>query len=108
MLYVPSHQCPHWNVVDAAPGDVIAKIKLDSGAHNTIYGPDGSRVYLAGLRSPILSVADTKTHTVVNQIGPFSNSIRPFTINGSHNLCFVNINELLRFEVGDCKTVQML
>src|SRR5207302_1011062 len=83
ILYVPSLEGPHWNVVDAATGDVIAKIKLDSGAHNTIYGPDGSRVYLAGLRSPILSVADTKTHTVVNQIGPFSNSIRPFTINGS-------------------------
>ena len=108
ILYVPSLEGPHWNVVDAATGDVIAKIKLDSGAHNTIYGPDGSRVYLAGLRSPILSVADTKTHTVVNQIGPFSNSIRPFTINGSQTLCFVNVNELLGFEVGDCKTGQML
>src|SRR5438034_9230170 len=108
ILYVPSLEGPHWNVVDAATGDVIAKIKLDSGAHNTIYGPDGSRVYLAGLRSPILSVADTKTHTVVNQIGPFSNSIRPFTINGSQTLCFVNVNELLGFEVGDCKTGKML
>jgi hypothetical protein len=43
ILYVRSLQGPHWNVVDAATGDVIAKIKLDSGAHNTIYGPDGSR-----------------------------------------------------------------
>ena len=108
ILYVPSLEGPHWNVVDAANGDVIAKIRLDSGAHNTIYGPDGSRVYLAGLRSPILSVADTKTHTVVNPIGPFSNSIRPFTINGSQTLCFVNVNELLGFEVGDCKTGKML
>src|SRR5215472_3566176 len=108
ILYVPSLEGPHWNVVDAATGDVIAKIRLDSGAHNTIYGPDGSRVYLAGLRSPILSVADTKTHTVVNRIGSFSNSIRPFTINGSQTLCFVNVNELLGFEVGDCKTGKML
>jgi len=108
ILYVPSLEGPHWNVVDAATGDLIAKIKLDSGAHNTICGPDGSRVYLAGLRSPILSVADTKTHTVVDAIGPFSNSIRPFTINGSQTLCFVNVNELLGFEVGDCKTRKML
>jgi len=108
ILYIPSLEGPHWNVVDAQTGEVIAKITPDSGAHNTIYGPDGSRVYLAGLRSPILSVADTKTHTVVNKIGPFSNSIRPFTINGSQTLCFVNVNELLGFEVGDCKTGKML
>lgn len=107
-LYIPSLEGPHWNVVNAETGDVITKIKLDSGAHNTIYGPDGSRVYLAGLRSPLLSVADTKTHTVWKQIGPFSNVIRPFTINGSQTLCFVNINELLGFEVGDCKTGKML
>jgi len=108
LLYVPSLEGPDWKVVDAETGEVLTKIKLDSGAHNTIYGPDGSRVYLAGLRSPILSVADTKTHTVVNRIGPFSNSIRPFTINGSQTLCFVNVNELLGFEVGDCKTGKML
>ena len=108
ILYVPSLEGPDWKVVDAETGEILTNIKLDSGAHNTIYGPDGSRVYLAGLRSPILSVADTKTHTVVNQVGPFSNSIRPFTINGSQTLCFVNVNELLGFEVGDCKTGKML
>ena len=36
-LYVPSFEGPHWNVVDAATGDVIAKIVTNSGAHNTIY-----------------------------------------------------------------------
>jgi hypothetical protein len=108
ILYIPSLEGPHWNVVDAATGEVITKITPNSGAHNTIYGPDGSRVYLAGLRSPLLSVADTKTHTVVKQIGPFSNVIRPFTINGSQTLCFVNVNELLGFEVGDCKSGKML
>jgi DNA-binding beta-propeller fold protein YncE len=108
ILYIPSLEGPHWNVVDAATGEVLTKITPNSGAHNTIYGLDGSRVYLAGLRSPLLSVADTKTHTVVKQIGPFSNSIRPFTINGSQTLCFVNVNELLGFEIGDCKTGKML
>ena len=108
ILYVPSFEGPHWNVVDAGTGEVLTKVTLDSGAHNTIYGPDGSRVYLAGLHSPVLSVMDTKTRTVVNRIGPFSNSIRPFTINGSQTLCFVNVNELLGFEVGDCKTGKSL
>jgi hypothetical protein len=108
LLYVPSLEGPHWNVVDALTGDVIAKIEPNSGAHNTIYGPDGSRVYLAGLKSPLLSVADTKTHSVVTKVGPFSNVIRPFTINGSQTLCFVNVNELLGFEVGDIRTGKML
>ncbi len=108
VLYVPSLEGPHWHVVDALTGDIIAKVEPNSGAHNTIYGPDGSRVYLAGLKSPLLSVADAKTHTIVNKVGPFSASIRPFTINGSQTLCFVNVNELLGFEVGDLKTGKML
>jgi len=108
LLYVPSFEGPHWTVVDAATGDVITKIVTKSGAHNTVYAPDGKRVYLAGLRSPLLSEADPSTHTVVRTIGPFSNSIRPFTINGSQTLCYVNVNDLLGFEVGDLRTGKML
>jgi len=108
LLYVPSLEGPDWLVVNALTGDVIAKITLGTGAHNTIYGPDGSRVYLAGLRSPMLSVVDAKTHAVIDKVGPFSNSIRPFTINGSQTLSFVNVNDLLGFEVGDNKTGKML
>jgi hypothetical protein len=108
LLYVPSFEGPHWHVIDGATGDVIAKIETNSGAHNTAYGLDGARVYLAGLRSPLLSVADTQKHTVAKTVGPFGHSIRPFTVNGSQTLCFVNVNELLGFEVGDLKTGRML
>jgi len=108
ILYVPSFEGPHWNVVDAETGDVRTTIVTDSGAHNTIYGPDGRRVYLAGLKSPLLAVADPATHTVVERVGPFSNVIRPFTINAAQTLCFVNVNDLLGFEVGDLKTGKML
>ena len=65
MLYVPSFEGPHWHAIDAMTGDVLKKLMLNSGAHNTLYGPDGRRVYLAGLRSPTLSVADPRTHAVV-------------------------------------------
>ncbi len=107
-LYVPSFEGAHWNVVNGATGDVIAKVVTKSGAHNTVYGLDGTRAYMAGLHSPLLSVADTKTHTVAKTVGPFSNSIRPFTVNGSQTLCFVNVNGLLGFEVGDIRTGKML
>ncbi len=108
LLYVPSFEGPHWTVLDGDTGDTRAKIVTNSNAHNTIYGPDGRRVYLAGLKSPLLSVADPATHTVVKEVGPFSNVIRPFTINGAQTLCFVNVNDLLGFEVGDLKTGKML
>jgi hypothetical protein len=108
ILYVPSLEGPHWTVVDAATGNVISTIVTKSGAHNTVYSLDGTRVYMAGLRSPVLSIADTSTHTVAKTAGPFANSIRPFTVNGSQTLCFVNVNELLGFEVGDLRTGKLL
>lgn len=107
-IYVPSFEGAHWHVVDAGSSDVIGKIVPKSGAHNTVYGLDGTRAYLAGLRSPLLTVADTKTHIAAKTVGPFSNVIRPFTVNGSQTLCFVNVNDLLGFEIGDIATGKML
>ena len=108
LIYMPSLEQAHWYVIDAMTGDVIQKIVTNSGSHNTVYGLDGRNVYLAGLKSPLLSVADPRTHTVIRTVGPFSHSIRPFTVNGPQTLCFVNINELLGFEVGDLRTGQKL
>ena len=108
ILYVPSFEGLHWHAIDAMTGDVIAKIVTKSGAHNTVYGPDGGRVYLAGLASRVLSIADPRTHTLVGQVGPFGSFVRPFTVNGKQTLCFVNVNELLGFEVGDIKSGKVL
>lgn len=108
LLYVPSFEGPHWNVVDAATGDRITKIVTNSGAHNTLFSADGRRVFLAGLRSPLLSIADPMTHQVVQTVGPFSNSIRPFTVDGDRTLCYVNVNELLGFEIGDIRSGKKL
>jgi DNA-binding beta-propeller fold protein YncE len=104
IIYLPTLEKEHWNVVDAETGDVIKQIQTNSGAHNTLYGPDGANVYMAGLRTPTLGVADTRTHSIIKQVGPFSHAIRPFTINGSQTLCYVNVNGLLGFEIGDLRT----
>jgi DNA-binding beta-propeller fold protein YncE len=101
VIYLPSLEKAHWHVVDAGSGEVIRKIVTNSGAHNTIIGLDGAHAYLAGLASPILRVTDARTHDVIREVGPFGNFIRPFTVNGRGTLCFVNVNELLGFEVGD-------
>lgn len=108
LIYLPSFEKAHWNVVDAGDGRVLGKIVPDSGSHNTVYGLDGKRVYLAGLRSPLLTIADGPAHKAVSTVGPFSASIRPFTVNGQQTLCFVNVNELLGFEVGDIKSGKKL
>jgi hypothetical protein len=108
IIYLPSLEQGHWHVVDAMSGAVIKRIETAAGAHNTIYSRDGNFCYLAGLRSPHLRVADTKTHTVVKEVGPFGNFIRPFTVNGAGTLCYVNLNGLLGFEVGDLQSGKML
>ncbi len=108
ILYVPQLEGPNWHVVNAMTGDVIGTIETKSGSHNTIYSADGKHVYLAGLKSPLLSVADAKTHKVASTVGPFQDVIRPFTVNGSNTLVFVNINGLLGFEVGDLRTGKKL
>ncbi len=108
VLYVPSLEKDHWHVVDGMTGDVVAKIEPKSGSHNTVYGLDGKHVYLAGLRSPLLTVADTSTHTAGKAVGPFTASIRPFTVNGKQTLCFVCLNDLLGFEVGNITSGEKL
>jgi DNA-binding beta-propeller fold protein YncE len=108
LLYVPSFEGPHWNVVDAATGDLVTKVETGSGSHNTVCGLDGKRAYLAGLRSPLLTVVDTETQKVAETVGPFAAPIRPFTVNGAQTRCFVNVNDLLGFEVGDLATGKKL
>ena len=107
-IYLPSFEKDHWNVVEALEGSVLAKIVPKSGSHNTVYGLDGSHAYLAGLKSPLLTVADASKHAAERTVGPFSSPVRPFTINGKQTLVFVNVNGLLGFEVGDLTTGKML
>jgi DNA-binding beta-propeller fold protein YncE len=109
VIYAPSLEGEHWNVVDAETGEVITKIVSgNSGAHNTIFSLDGNRVYLAGLRSRTLGVVDPRTHEVIRQIGPFTAPIRPFTINGAQTRVYANVNGLLGFEIGDMQTGELL
>jgi DNA-binding beta-propeller fold protein YncE len=108
IIYMPSLEQGHWHVVEALSGKVIKTIETGAGAHNTIYSRDGNFAYLAGLRSPLLRVADTKTHTVVKEVGPFGNFVRPFTVNGAGTLCYINENGLLGFEIGDLTTGKQL
>jgi DNA-binding beta-propeller fold protein YncE len=107
-IFLPTLEGPHWFVIDALTGDEQMRIVRNSGAHNTLCSLDGSHAYLAGLRSPSLSIVDTTTRTVTSEVGPFGNVIRPFTVDGAQRRCYVNVNDLLGFEIGDIRTGKML
>ena len=107
-MYLPSMEKDFWNVVDCQSGNIISKIQVVKRAHNTLYGLSGKRVYMADIASPVLFVADSKTNTIVDKIGPFANFIRPFTVNGAETRVYVTVDSLLGFEVGDLTTGKML
>jgi hypothetical protein len=103
-LFLPSLEGAFWNVVRGEDGEAVTRIVANSASHNTIVGLQGDEAYLAGLHSPHLAVASTGTNEILRTVGPFASSIRPFTVNGRQTLCFVNVNDLLGFEVGDLRT----
>jgi DNA-binding beta-propeller fold protein YncE len=104
-LYVPAFEKDIWNVVDAISGETLATIDAaKSGSHNTICSLDGKRIYMAGLHSKILRIADPSTNRIVGEVGPFSASIRPFTINAAQSRCYICADSLLGFEIGDLKS----
>ncbi len=104
-IYLPGFEKDFWYVVDPANGEVIKRIDTPkTGSHNTVVDASGAHAYLAGLRSPLLRVVDVEKREVMKECGPFSSSIRPFTVNGKGTLCFVCVNGLLGFEIGDLTT----
>jgi len=107
-IFEPTLEGKYWHVIDAATGDEVTRIPTDAGAHNTVFGLDGRHVYLAALHSPMMVVADAQTRAKETVVGPFAAPIRPFTINAACTLCYVNVNDLLGFEIGDLKTGKKL
>ena len=73
-------------------------------AHNCL--TLGDTVYLTGRAGRSLCLLEANTGKVKKQVGPFSGFLRPFCVAGG--LAFVNVDELLGFEVGDLETGKVL
>src|SRR5262245_20016260 len=74
-MYLPSgdwNPTPYWYVIDGLSGDVVTRIDVKDGTHNTVCSLDGTRAYLASLKYPFLSVVDTSTNRIITKVGPFS------------------------------------
>jgi DNA-binding beta-propeller fold protein YncE len=107
-LFTPSFEKDFWHVIDGETGEDIQRIPTEKHAHNTVVSIDGKEAYLADLGSRMVQVVDTTTLKVVRSVGPFGNFVRPFTVNGVHSLGYMNVNDLLGFEIADLNTGKVL
>jgi DNA-binding beta-propeller fold protein YncE len=106
-IYMPSGswtKTAYWYVIDAASGNEITRIDFHEGAHNTLASLDGRRAYLASRRHDMIAVVDTSDHHILREVGPFGDSVRPFTIDRAGRHVFATVSDLLGFEIGDLDT----
>jgi DNA-binding beta-propeller fold protein YncE len=89
-----------WTVIDAATGDEIGSFEGGRAPHNTVIGSSGERIYLAGREDRYLYVRNLSDGSLFGTVGPFIDSVRPFTVNGSETLVFVTATGFLGFQVG--------
>ena len=81
VIYLPAFEKDHWHVVDALSGDVIRKIEVKSGSHNTVINLDGTHAYLAGLSSlfakeyPILPISPSPSLSSTSLLGAWDCNI---------------------------------
>ena len=103
-IYVPAFGAPKWYIVDASNGTALASIEVMGWPRQAIFSHDGAYAYLSAWESPVLSVVDVKARKIIREIGPFTNYVCPFTINGRASQVFANVDGLVGFEVGDLQT----
>jgi len=121
-VYLPKRHGRSWDVIDVDLKKVVSNVLIPYGnPHNTWCSKDGSWMYLAGLGNENLYIADVKTHKIVRTIGPFEPSpekgwgwidkttdgpkgIRPFAVTNDDRYCYVNIDGILGYEIGDIKS----
>ena len=107
-IYLPSLEGPHWYVVDGEDGESFAQDRAPTPARTTRSSGCERKDCLSGrLKSPCCASRNSDQE-IVRRSARSAPSIRPFTVNGRETLCFVNVNELLGFEVGDLTSGEKL
>lgn len=112
-IYMPDGERSYdgtWHILNTSNGSVVGSIFIGAGlaAHNTVVSLDGTHVYLGALNYNYLVEVDTATNTIINKIGPLTNGVRPFTINGTQTLAFTTATNFLGFQVSSITTGQVL
>lgn len=121
-IYLPKRHGQGWDIIDTDRKEIIAFISIPYGnPHNTWCSQDGTKMYLSALGNENLYVADVKTHKIIKTVGPFEpnpdngwgwtqktadgpKGIRPFAVNYDDTYCYVNLDGILGYEIGDLQT----
>ena len=105
LIYLPSLEAPHWNVVRAEDGEMVDKIVVDWPRTTRSADPRASRptspVSFAPVRVVAPKPACQDRRSVWLQHPALHHQRR-------RTLCFVNVNDLLGFEVGDLASGEKL
>lgn len=87
-------------VIDGASGNELRRIKVGTGAHNSIMSLDGKRLYLG--TTTTLTVFDPTDEHVIKQIPDVGESgVFPYTIDGRQRYAFVCLGKHVGFDVVD-------
>ena len=113
-LLVGSSYNRWWYYMDGATGKVLGKLDTPDTpvAHNLAVSADGRLGILGSMSSPNdgkagIAVIDVPGRKVLRYM-TFSEMVRPLTINHDASLVYVNVNDLIGFEIGDLNTGKML
>ncbi len=89
------------SIIDASNGKVLGSINTGTYGHNVVASLDGSQVYVTGYTGKnynYIHVVNTATKKVTD-VGPTSNGVRPFTVNGKHTLLFTTSSNACGFQI---------
>jgi hypothetical protein len=113
-LVVGSSYNSWWYYIDGKTGRSLGKLPTPSApvAHNLALTPDGVLGVMGSMSSPKagyagLAVVDVPNRKVLRYM-TFSEMVRPLTINHDGSTVYVNVNDLIGFEIGDVKTGKKL
>jgi len=111
-LLVGSSYNSWWYYIDGATGKVLSKVPVPEApvAHNLALTADGKIGVLGSMSSPPkagLAVIDVPSQKILRYM-TFSEMVRPLTINHDASLVYVNVNNLIGFEIGEVATGKVL
>jgi DNA-binding beta-propeller fold protein YncE len=111
-LYLPTGEADPsgtWLVVRTSDGRLVGRVRGGGKAHNTVMSADGSRVYLGGRGSNMLSVASTRTGAILRpRIGPLLAGVRPFTVDPAGRLVFTTATRFTGFQISSAVTGKVM
>ena len=111
-LVVGSSYNSWWYYIDGVTGKVLSKLPVPEApvAHNLVLTEDGKLGLMGSMSSPPkagLAVVDVPNQKVLRYM-TFSEMVRPLTMNHDASLVYVNVNNLIGFEMGEVATGKVL